>query len=198
MLTKLISLVSLFALYLTSSMISALAIDKSPTGRSLGLRDTLPPNITTPTSDHTFNMTPTDFATLQWALDTILSIPDSILLAGDNATSQYIQTHSPYTSSPLYTSFPSAAVSPSDLADLGFWDTLKCAAAIVAFIGTNIVSAAKLLRIKKYIAALGGVRKAAELLLKASNWEERLKIGGGALVGLAAEFFGFTLITNNC
>jgi hypothetical protein len=196
MLTKLISLVSLFALYLTSSMISALAIDKSPMGRSLAPRDTLPPNITTST-DHTFNMTPTDFATLQWALDTILSIPDSILLAGDNATSQYIQTHSPYTSSPLYTSFPSAAGSP-DLADLGFWDTLKCAAAIVAFIGTNIVSAAKLLRIKKYIAALGGVRKAAELLLKASNWEERLKIGGGALVGLAAEFFGFTLITNNC
>lgn len=68
----------------------------------------------------------------------------------------------------------------------------------MAFIGTNIVSAAKLLRIKKYIQALGGVRKAAELLLKASNWEERLRIGGGALVGLAAEFFGFYLITNNC
>ena len=180
--------IAFFAMYLTNP-ISTLAVPETP--RSLHRRDYLPANLTT--QELVFNFTnPTDYSSLDYVLTTILSIPDNILLAGDNATAAYLK--------PL---LPSNPLTPgenptSDPANLGFWDTLKCAAAIVAFIGTNVVSAAKLLRIKKYIEALGGVRAAAALLLKASTWEERLKIGGGALVGLAAEFFGFSLITDNC
>ena len=180
--------IALLAMYLATP-ISTLAVPETP--RSLHHRNYLPANLTT--QELAFNFTnPTDYSSLDYVLTTILSIPDDILLAGDNATAAYLK--------PL---LPNNPIHPgedptSGPANLDFWDTLKCAAAIVAFIGTNIVSAAKLLRIKKYIEALGGVRAAAELLLKASTWEERLRIGGGALVGLAAEFFGFSLITNNC
>lgn len=84
------------------------------------------------------------------------------------------------------------------VADPNWWSIAKCAAAITWFIGTNIVVVSKLIKIKKYIAALGGIRRSAELILRASTWEERLRIGGGALVGLASEILGFAAIRNNC
>lgn len=179
--------IAFLAIYLTTP-ISTLAVSETP--RSLHYRD-LPANLTT--QEFSFNFTnPTDYSSLDYVLTTIFSIPDNILLAGDNATAKYLK--------PLLPSNPvTRGEDPTtDPANLGFWETLKCAAAIVAFLGMNLVSAAKLLRIKRYIEALGGARAAAELLLKASTWEERLRIGGGALVGLAAEFFGVSLITNNC
>lgn len=84
------------------------------------------------------------------------------------------------------------------VADPSFWDIAKCVAAIAWLIGSNIVIVAKLIKIKKYIAALGGIRRAAELMLRASTWEERLRIGGGALVGLASEVLGISSVRNNC
>lgn len=84
------------------------------------------------------------------------------------------------------------------VADPNWWSIAKCTAAIVAFVGMNLVSVSKLLKIKKYIAALGGFRESAMLMLRASNWEERLRIGGGALVGLAGEILGYAVIRNNC
>lgn len=84
------------------------------------------------------------------------------------------------------------------VADPSLWAITKCVASITWFIGSNVVSVAKLLKIKKYISALGGIRKSAELLLRASNWEERMRIGGGALVGLASEFLGVASVKSNC
>lgn len=75
---------------------------------------------------------------------------------------------------------------------------LRCAAAITAFIASNAIGAAKILRIRKYIEALGGVRASAKLLLEASNTAERLKEGGEALALLAGEILGFPLVRKNC
>lgn len=91
-----------------------------------------------------------------------------------------------------------SALLSRDLIERGFVETLKCAGAIAAFIASNAIAAAKIIRIKKYIEALGGVKEAAELLLKASTTAERLKEGGEALALLAGEILGFSLISNNC
>lgn len=84
------------------------------------------------------------------------------------------------------------------VADPSWWEIAKCVAAIAWLIGSNIVIVAKLIKIKQYIAALGGIRRAAELMVRASTWEERLRIGGGALVGLASEVLGISAVRNNC
>ena len=76
------------------------------------------------------------------------------------------------------------------VADPSWWSIAKCAGAIAAFVGTNMISVSKLLKVKKLIADLGGIRRSAELILRASNWEERMRVGGTALVALAGEILG--------
>lgn len=84
------------------------------------------------------------------------------------------------------------------VADPDWWQIAKCAGSLIWLVGSTIFAAAKILRIKKYIAELGGFREAAELMLKASTWEERMRYGGGALVNLAAEISGVAGIRSNC
>ncbi len=84
------------------------------------------------------------------------------------------------------------------VADPSWWSIAKCAGAIATFVGTNMISVSKLLKVKKLIADLGGIRRSAELILRASTWEERMRIGGTALVALAGEILGYSLIRNNC
>ena len=84
------------------------------------------------------------------------------------------------------------------VADPTFWQVTKCSAAIAWFIGTNIVAPLKLLKIKKYVQSLGGLRASASLMVRASTWVERMNIGGGALVGLGAEIAGVVAIQDNC
>jgi hypothetical protein len=50
----------------------------------------------------------------------------------------------------------------------------------------------KIMKIKECMKELGGVYEAAELMLKASTWEVRMRYGGKALIGLAAELTGVT------
>ena len=45
----------------------------------------------------------------------------------------------------------------------GWWENTKCGAAIVAVFGGTVFAGAKLLKLKKYIKALGGVKEAAYL-----------------------------------
>lgn len=113
----------------------------------------------------------------------ILACPDSVIEQGANATEAWMKTHGYLT---------------TEMAPDGWWQDTKCALAIATFIGTNLVSATKLLKIKEYIEALGGVAEAAELLLKCSTWAERLSVGGTALVNLAAEILGVSIIKDNC
>jgi hypothetical protein len=134
---------------------------------------------TNSTEEVTFQFNDTETASLERTFRGIRLMPEDVLASGDNATEQWLVENGYRVQEG-----PRGNIHP------GWWETAKCAAAIDASIGTNVVSAAKLLKIKKYLAALGGFKKAAELLLKGSTWEERLRIGGNALVGLAAEILG--------
>ncbi|MEK4930701.1 hypothetical protein [Bacillus sp. FSL K6-1338] len=74
----------------------------------------------------------------------------------------------------------------------------KCSGALAAFVGGNLIAVSKLIKIKKYINALGGFGEAAKLLVQASTWEERMRVGGQALVGLAGELTGATGVWAAC
>ena len=112
------------------------------------------------------------------ALETINSVPDSVLVQGDKATQEWLATHSQMTST-------RASVA-------------GCTAAIALFLGTNLVSAAKILKIKKLIAQLGGVREAVQIMWGASFSYEKMKAAGGTIAALAGEFFGVTSIREKC
>lgn len=84
------------------------------------------------------------------------------------------------------------------VADPSAWQVTKCVAAITWVIGSTVFAAAKILRIKKYIAALGGIKSAATLLMGATTAAERLEIGGSALMNLASEILGIAAVQDNC
>ncbi|KAL8847460.1 MAG: hypothetical protein Q9221_007502 [Calogaya cf. arnoldii] len=125
----------------------------------------------------------------------IQDIPEAVLFKGDDATNKWLADHGhPATEK------RDVAISTrdSELQDRGAWEVAKCVGAIAAFIGSNAIGAAKILRVKKYIEALGGIRRSAELLLKASTNEERLREGGQFLALLAGEILGTSMVSNNC
>ena len=131
---------------------------------------------------------------LERVLGIITEIPDEVLNAGDEAADKWLKEHGYRPSADKR-----APVNEErDLEDRQVGDVARCAGSIAAFIGTNLVGVAKLLRIKKYIAALGGVRESAELMLKASTNAERLREGGEALVLLAGEILGYGAVAKNC
>lgn len=84
------------------------------------------------------------------------------------------------------------------VADPDWRKIARCASALAVFVGSNLVAVSKILKAKKYIQALGGFQKSAELLLKASTWEERLNVGGTALANLGAIVFGTDQVDRQC
>ena len=129
---------------------------------------------------------------LEAIFEAIEEIPDEVLEKGDDEADNWLVEHG------YRPKHDKREVLDRDLEDRQLWDVAKCVGAIAAFIASNAIGAAKLLRIKKYIAALGGIRKSAELLLKASTNAERLKEGGEILALLAGEILGTAAIANNC
>jgi hypothetical protein len=129
---------------------------------------------------------------LERVFATLKEVPDEVLEKGDDETDKWMVEHG------YRPTHDKREVFDRDLEDRQFWDVAKCAGAIAAFIASNALAAAKLLRIKKYIEALGGVKESAELLLKASTTAERLQEGGQALALLAGEILGVSMISNNC
>lgn len=91
----------------------------------------------------------------------------------------------------------SAATAFPVVADPSFWRILACAGALAGFVGGNVYVPWKLAKIRRYINGLGGFRKSAMLMLRASTWEERMRYGGKALVGLA-ELGGVTTVRSAC
>lgn len=135
--------------------------------------------------------------------DTVLSIPDDVLAAGDGAAQAWLVQHGvagPDTLGQVAVVVEKRA--PAEIAAVApqasIWKIAKCVAAIVQLLATTAIPAAKLLKIKKLIEALGGTRKAVELILKATSKAEKLKAGGQALVALAAELLGISAVKNNC
>ncbi|RPA71458.1 hypothetical protein BJ508DRAFT_419912 [Ascobolus immersus RN42] len=112
------------------------------------------------------------------------SIPDSVLENGDFALNFYL--------------IGTGVKSPSGAVEGLQGDAGSCALEIAKFIALNVVQVAKILRIKKYIAALGGAKQAAQLLLRATTASERLRIGGQALKDLFAEISGVNSLVKAC
>ncbi|KAK3372705.1 hypothetical protein B0H63DRAFT_485497 [Podospora didyma] len=165
------------------------------------------PLVTVPTAASNYNFT-SDF---NYPLDALLSeidaIPDSVLEAGDEALHKYLVSHGLRApDAKLRRDTPEADFSSLEgvferaelVARVSIWKIAKCVAAIVQLLATTAVPAAKLLRIKKYLKALGGTKQAVQLLLKATTRAEKLKVGGEALVNLAAELLGISSVKNNC
>jgi len=146
-------------------------------------------------------------------LSVLESIPDSILAAGDEATNDWLVAQDlreagaalrPERDGIPDTTTIVAEVKARDVgrvalvARAGLWKVAKCAAAIIELIATTAVPAAKILRIKTYISALGGVKDAAKFLVGGSSNAEKLKVGGKDLVNLSTELSGIASIKRNC
>lgn len=149
------------------------------------------------------------WASLERTFGIIIEIPDSVLEKGDAETHKWLVNHGHRSDLPKSKPPPppltrrdmipkSRRSSVQELAPRNIFDVLRCVGAITAFLATNAIGAAKILRIKKYIGELGGVRESAQLLLQASKNIERLKEGGEALALLAGEILGVPLIAKNC
>ncbi|KAG7291364.1 hypothetical protein NEMBOFW57_001380 [Staphylotrichum longicolle] len=152
-----------------------------------------------------FNFT----ADFDFALDRILAeideIPDEVLEKGDEALHQWLVAHGNRAGNEKLKRDDASEAENLSILERGelaarasIWKIAKCVAAIVQLLGTTAVPAAKLLRIKKYIKALGGAKKAVKLLLGATTKAERLKAGGQALVSLASELLGISTVKKNC
>jgi hypothetical protein len=150
-----------------------------------------------------FNFT-TDFdSALDRLLAAIDDIPDDILEQGDEALHKWLVEHGYREGNEKLKRDDDtdvlALLTRGELAArASIWKIAKCVASIVQLLATTAVPAAKLLRIKKYIKALGGTKDAVKLLLGATTKAEKLKVGGEALVALAAELLGISTVKNNC
>jgi hypothetical protein len=164
------------------------------------------------TAADNFNFT-TDF---DFALDRLLAeideIPDDVLEKGDEALHEWLVANGHRAGNEKLkrdadgTAFDEdgdeenlSIIERGELAArASVWKIAKCVAAIVQLLATTAVPAAKLLRIKKYIKALGGAKQAVKLLLGATTRAEKLKAGGQALVALAAELLGISMVKTHC
>ncbi|KAK5658669.1 hypothetical protein OQA88_2065 [Cercophora sp. LCS_1] len=142
--------------------------------------------------------------TLELLLEAIDSIPDDVLLAGDETTNGWLVSHgyrNPGASS-VSVSSRSNDVALSErataIAPAGIIDVLNCAAKIAQFILENAIPAAKILKIKKAIKAIGNVKKVAELLRKVRSLADARRIGGQALFEIADAIIGFSSVWGAC
>jgi len=146
-------------------------------------------------------------STLELLLDAIYAIPDDVLLAGDESTNDWLVAHgykkehasiesrfptpSPDTTAMIITERATAAPA-------GIIDVLNCAAKIAQFILENAIPAAKILKIKKAIKAIGSVKKVAEMLKKVKSLADARRIGGQALFDIADAIIGFSSVWGAC
>ena len=121
------------------------------------------------------------------AFDFLEHIPDTILQAGDNATTNYVNLHS--------TEYVQALTetTSNDLETRGIKEVLKCAYELT----TTFIPAAKLLKLKKAITAAGGATKAAKALLAAKNLAAAKQLGQ-AFVDIINVITGYTAIRDAC
>lgn len=84
----------------------------------------------------------------------------------------------------------------------GWWENTKCGAAIVAVVGGTVFAGAKLLKLKKYIKALGGVKEAAYLVYLYFYYGQLPKEGaknlGKFVLNLAEMILGIDTIKSQC
>ncbi|KAK4443096.1 hypothetical protein QBC34DRAFT_311705 [Podospora aff. communis PSN243] len=147
--------------------------------------------------------------TLELLLEAIHSIPDDVLLAGDETTQDWLIAHnyrnkeppSPIVArapEPVILSDSTALSERATAAPAGIIEVLNCAAKIAAFILENAIPAAKILKIKKAIDIIGSVKKVAEMLRKVRSLADAKRIGGQALFDIADAIIGFSSVWSAC
>ncbi len=131
-----------------------------------------------------------DVAAVENALRVLESIPEDVLLQGDQATVAWLESN--------YNASPEAAPYAFNLA--------QCSYGILIAIGSNAVAAAKIIKIKRIVDKFGGVGKVIDKLQAKKKQGKKFKtalvevfeeggIGGGAL---AAEILGVDKVIQNC
>ncbi|KAM0272847.1 hypothetical protein ACHAQH_008561 [Verticillium albo-atrum] len=148
---------------------------------------------------------------LELALTEFMSIPDEVLLKGDDATNDWLvenglrdgdddlkddKDDGPISARSDVNSL--SILERDELEARGPLQVAKCIFAISKAIVSTAIPAAKILRIKRYLKLLGGVRKTVLLLVRAKTTKQRLKLGGRALVNIANELFGIKPIRSAC
>ncbi|KAI9147033.1 hypothetical protein HJFPF1_13064 [Paramyrothecium foliicola] len=141
-------------------------------------------------------------ASIEFLFDEIEAIPEEILLKGDEATEKWL-AENPLSDpdSIIEHALITRDVDEGAVLEARIPKALKCAAAIADLIIGHIIPAAKLLKIRKLIKAVGGKTKAIKLILKIKKAKSRaqiVKIGGVALWNLYKEISGIAAVKRNC
>lgn len=124
-------------------------------------------------------------------LEEIESIPLELIEANDVSA---INNHLSSINSDLYVTSEKESLNEGVIpkrAKSGIWE---CSLEIGKLIVMNALPIAKIVKIKEYIKALGGVWNTAKLLVGATNASEKL----AALGALIAELSGFTAVKKAC
>ncbi|KAL8925529.1 MAG: hypothetical protein Q9208_003420 [Pyrenodesmia sp. 3 TL-2023] len=130
------------------------------------------------------------------AMETIASIPDSVLDDGDEAVRQWALAHGAGGSSPQLDTRSSTDVALEKRQ--GWVQVAKCAFAIGKAIAENAFPISKLRRIRDLIRVLGGAKQVAKMLLKAKSIKQMIIIGGPELQEIAEILLGVADVVNEC
>ncbi|KAM0322526.1 hypothetical protein ACHAQA_009372 [Verticillium albo-atrum] len=145
---------------------------------------------------------------LELVLTGVTAIPEDVLLEGDEATNDWLVENgfreeeseeddgAPLSARDEVNSL--ALIERGELDARGPLQVTKCVLTITKVLATTFIPVARLLRIRRYLKLLGGVKKTVKLLVRAKTTAQRKKLGGKVLVALANELFGFQPIKNAC
>jgi len=78
------------------------------------------------------------------------------------------------------------------------WHVTRCAAAVTVAVASLVIPVSKLMKLKAFVRAVGGVRVAAKLLVGATSRAEKARVIGGVIGAGAAEVLGIEAIMTHC
>lgn len=77
-------------------------------------------------------------------------------------------------------------------------DTTKCVGAILLILTSTAVTAAQLLKLRKFVSAAGGIQQAAHLLVNVASGAEQLEEFGPVAAAFGGEILGIATIYEAC
>lgn len=145
------------------------------------------------------NFTPKHLIGLEHALQVINAIPDSVLTSGDAAAAAWVTANTATIQSQttdLILAPSSGATTSTDLIVVqDLWAVAFCAAAVAEFLISNLIPAAKLLKLKGIISKLGGITKAIQLLIASRG---NLAAAAELVKQLVEILSGFSTVASRC
>ncbi|KAK0644106.1 hypothetical protein B0T16DRAFT_495000 [Cercophora newfieldiana] len=142
---------------------------------------------------------PEILGSLSLLFQSIDSIPYDVLESGEEATDDWLVAHGlRHHNTPIKAREDTPIEERAVAATASLLDIINCAAAVSELILDAAVPVKQLLQIKKLIDALGGARKAAELLLKSKDVQDAVKLGGESLKELFEILMEFKKVKKAC